>query len=172
MVYANHKNPLNPIVQFWSHHTAHCASSKGRDRGRLVWPLTGYCAHGPCYAWWNRHGWHHNYGPTYALASWRDLENTTIPCKGFFSCREGCLGCKLVFANWECWVVILIIDKTWKVSPYNCKHVLIITTNHLMCEVATHLIHQYLHFTGPEKLKISSVFRIYYFICLSSCLYM
>ena len=45
-------NPLNPIVHFWLHRTAHCAlvlcQQKGWDRGRWVGSPTGCCAHGGC----------------------------------------------------------------------------------------------------------------------------
>ena len=74
MSVCNNINPLNPIVHFWLHHTAHCAEKivsarlragsasaervgqgevggtggGGWDRGRWVGSPVGCCAHGGC----------------------------------------------------------------------------------------------------------------------------
>ena len=84
-------NPLNPIVHFWLHHTAHCAEkivsahlrtgSASAERvgqgevggvtGRVLctWWLLGLALKRP----WLAPG-----GPPHALTAWTGLENTTL----------------------------------------------------------------------------------------------
>ena len=84
-------NPLNPIVHFWLHHTAHCAEKivsarlragsasaervgqgeVGEVTGRVLctWWLLGLALKRP----WLVPG-----GPPHALTTWTGLENTTL----------------------------------------------------------------------------------------------
>ena len=79
MVYANHKKPIKPYSAVLV--TSYCTLciikreeqrevSGATHRLLCTWTLLCLAEIG--------HGWHHNYGPTYALAAWTGLENTTI----------------------------------------------------------------------------------------------
>ena len=84
-------NPLNPIVHFWLHHTAHCAEKIVSARLRAgsasaervgqgeVGGVTGRVL---C-TWWLlglalKRPWLVPGGPPHALTAWTGLENTTL----------------------------------------------------------------------------------------------
>ena len=98
-------NPLNPIVHFWLHHTAHCAEkivsarlragSASAERvgqgevggvtGRVLctWWLLGLALKRP----WLVHG-----GQPHTLTDWTDLENTTLTLQRAGFWQERLLG--------------------------------------------------------------------------------
>ena len=79
-------NPLNPIVHFWLHHTAHCAEKivsvrlrAGSASAERVGGVTGRVL---C-TWWLlglalKRPWLAPAGPPHALTAWAGLENTTL----------------------------------------------------------------------------------------------
>ena len=103
----NDINPLNPIVHFWLHHTAHCAEKivstclhagsalaervgqgeMGGVTGRVLctWWLLGLALKRP----WLVPG-----GPPHALTPWTGLENTTLTLQ-----RAGFWPERLVYGN-------------------------------------------------------------------------
>ena len=90
-VFQSFINPLNPIVHFWLHHTAHCAEKIVSARLRAgsasaervgqgeVGGVTGRVL---C-TWWLlglalKRPWLVPGGPPHALTAWTGLENTTL----------------------------------------------------------------------------------------------
>ena len=98
-------NPLNPIVHFWLHHTAHCAekivsarlhtgsASAERVGQGAVGGVTGRVL---C-TWWLlglalKRPWLVPGGPPHALTAWTGLENTTLTLQTAGFWQERLLG--------------------------------------------------------------------------------
>ena len=100
-----HVNPLNPIVHFWLHHTAHCAEKivSARLRAgsasaeRVGQGEVGGVTGGVLCTWWLlglalKRPWLVPGGPPHALTAWTRLRKTLLsPCRGLDSCKKGCL---------------------------------------------------------------------------------
>ena len=108
-------NPLNLIVHFWLHHTAHCTekiasaclhtgsvSAERVGQGKVAgvtrrvtstWWLLGLAVKAP----WLGLG-----GPIF---TWIGLKTLLSPCRGFISGRQDCFGSERVFDHWECWLL-------------------------------------------------------------------
>ena len=105
-------NPLNPIVHFWLHHTAHCAEkivsarlrSGSASAERVGQGEVGGVTGRVLCTWWLlglalKRPWLVPGGPPPALTAWTGLENTTLTLQGLVSGKKGCLVSERVYGN-------------------------------------------------------------------------